>query len=211
MGIEKIVAVVGLLAAVVFGVTQCRSEAESGETVDNRSAETLELLAMTAIAPLFPKLDDCSEEGDEARKISIVIVNHVANEYGKSSLAGIVSELSGTCISAGSIDDLKLSESAVDAGSGGFKYFSVIASLPGDDLEAAKNRARELKKLLDENSLPTNVSIYKTKISSSFAVVIGKKTSYSAAENNSKLMRNSGVVPDAFTQIDKQWKFIDSL
>ena len=99
---------------------------------------------------------------------------------------------------------LAASESAVAATSD--RWFAVVASVPGNQPEVAARLAKELNGRLQRAGLPPkNASVYRTRISNSFAITSGRDKTEAEAKARARMLRQSDAVPDAFAQRDRGW------
>jgi hypothetical protein len=87
-------------------------------------------------------------------------------------------------------------------------WYAVLASLPGDQLDAAKLKANGKLEEAKRLGLNQGVQLYKTKISNNYAVVIGGALDKASARALSAKARSLGLAGDSFPQIDKEWKFV---
>ena len=103
--------------------------------------------------------------------------------------------------SAGEKDDKDSEPGAPEQGA----WFTVLASIPGNDLTRAKIIANEKYGLVHESERSLSVELWKTKISNNYAVVVGGVQSESEAAKLAEGARANGWASDAFAQIDKEW------
>lgn len=90
-------------------------------------------------------------------------------------------------------------------------WFTVLGTFNIDDLEGAWQRADALAAKIDSalgrGQIQTRV--YRTKISNDYAVTLGDRWSRSQAISYARRVRESGLVTDAFAQVDKAWEPVD--
>jgi len=107
-------------------------------------------------------------------------------------------------------ESLKKGTSSVDSLPGDGRWFAVVATVstqPEAERLVHELEAREPPELRDGSSL----SLYKTKISNSFAITVGRDLSKAEALRRTRVARDSGWVPDAFAQRDREWQPINVL
>jgi hypothetical protein len=104
-------------------------------------------------------------------------------------------------------ESLQKGISSVDSLPGDGRWFAVVATVSTQpeaerlvhDLEATEP---------PELSKSSPLSLYNTKISNSFAITLGQDLSKAEALRRTRMARDSGWVPDAFAQRDREWQAI---
>lgn len=85
------------------------------------------------------------------------------------------------------------------------KWFAVVASVPMSQAEGAVSLAKSLNRKMPGIGLQPSVHIYETKISGSYALTSGSAKSEKDARARVRVLRQSGLVADAFAQPDRDW------
>jgi len=90
-------------------------------------------------------------------------------------------------------------------------WYTVVASLPPDDLKGACKIAQGKLLLSQQADIAHQVKIFKTKESDVYAVVIGDKMFRSDALALAADARKKGVARDAFAQQDRSWTYVSDV
>jgi hypothetical protein len=90
-------------------------------------------------------------------------------------------------------------------------WYTVVASLPPDDLKGACKIAQGKLLLSQQADIAHQVKIFKTKESDVYAVVIGEKMTRSDALALAAVARNKGIATDAFAQQDRSWTYVSGV
>jgi hypothetical protein len=90
-------------------------------------------------------------------------------------------------------------------------WYTVVASLPPDDLKGACKIAQGKLLLSQQADIAHQVKIFKTKESDVYAVVIGDKMTRSDALALAADARKKGIAPDAFAQQDRSWTYVSDV
>ena len=90
-------------------------------------------------------------------------------------------------------------------------WYTVVASLPPDDLKGACKIAQGKLLLSQQADIAHQVKIFKTKESDVYAVVIGDKMSRSDALVLAADARKKGIATDAFAQQDRSWTYVSDV
>ena len=99
---------------------------------------------------------------------------------------------------------LAASEAAAPVGHSS-TWYAVAASVPLQRPEGVQELARSLNRKLPTIGLPADIHIYETKVSGSYAITSGTGKSETDARARVRVLRQSGVVADAFAQPDRGW------
>ena len=90
-------------------------------------------------------------------------------------------------------------------------WYTVVASLPPDDLKGACKIAQGKLLLSQQADFAHQVKIFKTKESDVYAVVIGDKMTRSDALALAADARKKGIAMDAFAQQDRSWTYVSDV
>ena len=90
-------------------------------------------------------------------------------------------------------------------------WYTVVASLPPDDLKGACKIAQGKLLLSQQADIAHQVKIFKTKESDVYAVVIGDKMTRSDALALAADARKKGIATDAFAQQDRSWTYVSDV
>jgi hypothetical protein len=85
-------------------------------------------------------------------------------------------------------------------------WHTVIASIPRTKVDAVPRLARALDDKLAAAGLGSDVQVYLTRLSDSYALTLGTLASKEEASRRAQRVRATGVVTDAFAQPDRDWK-----
>jgi hypothetical protein len=96
-------------------------------------------------------------------------------------------------------------EAATDATDSKGQWFAVLASLPLTQVDEAMAVAKSLNAKIGAVVGACDIHIYETKISRSFAITSGGPKAEAAAKARARLVRQSGLVADAFAQPNRDW------
>jgi hypothetical protein len=104
-------------------------------------------------------------------------------------------------------ESLKKGTSSVDSLVEDGRWFTVVATV------STQREAERLVHDLEASAPPelskaSSLSVYRTKISNSFAITVGQDLSKSEALRRTRIARDSGWVPDAFAQRDREWQSV---
>ena len=172
-----------------------------------KAADNIEIQVMTLVAPHLAKLRGAGEETKNSERIVIAAEEYLSNTYGKTALAQMHSRI---------VEDnpfvkretRQRIEEATEPVQVGAPWFAVLASLPANDLDAARNIAKEKLKMAERVDLPRDIQIYQTKLSNNYAIVIGGQMARSAAIDLATAARQKGLATDAFAQQDRSWRLV---
>lgn len=103
-------------------------------------------------------------------------------------------------------ESLKKGISSVDTSPVEDRWFAVVAT--AETQPEAESIAKGLKAREPADLKQFALFLYKTKISNSFALTVGDDGSKSEALQRARIARNSGWVPDAFAQKNRDWQLI---
>jgi hypothetical protein len=90
-------------------------------------------------------------------------------------------------------------------------WYTVVASLPPDDLKGACKIAQGKLLLSQQADIAHQVKIFKTKESDVYAVVIGEKVTRLDALALAADARKKGIARDAFAQQDRSWTYVSDV
>jgi hypothetical protein len=102
-------------------------------------------------------------------------------------------------------------EEATQSTDGKVPWYSVLASIDGNDIETAKRVAKEKLELSKSVGIEAPIEIYKTKLSNNYAVVIGGPVTQTQAASLASKSRTEGLADDAFAQKDRSWAFVEKV
>jgi TIR domain len=90
-------------------------------------------------------------------------------------------------------------------------WYTVLASLPPDDLKGACKIAQGKLLLSQQADIAHQLKIFKTKESDVYAIVIGEKMTRSDALALAADARKKGIARDAFAQQDRSWTYVSDV
>ncbi|HVZ29962.1 MAG TPA: hypothetical protein VG839_06180 [Asticcacaulis sp.] len=159
------------------------------QTADN--SDTISIFVCKQVSDFSSTL-----AGETKQKAAEVAQNGSAENYITSnSGAAQTAALAGTESNGGAIDPSA-------------QWFAVMASVPLSQASALPSLLRSFNARLGKAGMPEDARVYKTKISSSYAITSGDLKSQALAVARARALRQAGVVPDAFAQPDREWVFV---
>ena len=214
---EVFVAALGVTVTGVLGYGQWQLGeqqnlilANQTTTAERRSVDTIEVQVMTLVSPHLSVLGSKTPEGKRSERVVLAAAEYLSDQFGRASLAKMAAKISEGNKDISEPVRTRLEE-ASQAAPKSRTYFTVLASLPGNNLAAARITAKEKLKKAKVAGLDQAISIYKTKLSNNYAVVIGGELSEADARSLAAAARSAGLADDSFHQIDKEWAFIESV
>lgn len=172
-----------------------------------RAADNIEVQVMALVAPHLAKLRGADKESKNSERIVIAAEEYLSNTYGKTALAQMHSRIVEDSPFVKRETRQRIEE-ATEPVKEGAPWYTVLASLPANDLDAARNIAKEKLKMAERVGLPRDVKVYKTKLSNNYAIVIGGQMARSDAIDLATAARQRGLAADAFAQQDRSWKLV---
>jgi len=173
-----------------------------------RAADNIEVQVMALVAQHLAKLRGADKDAKNSERIVLAAEEYLSNTYGKTALAQMHRRI---------VEDSPFVkpeirqriEEATEPVKEGAPWYTVLASLPANDLDTARNIAKEKLKMAERVGLPhKDIEIYKTKLSNNYAIVIGGQMARSDAINLATSARQKGLATDAFAQQDRSWTLV---
>lgn len=215
--IEIIITVLGLIITAILGYGQWNLGQQQNMILSNqnaatekRSIDTIEVQVMSLVSPHLKLLGLNSPEAERSERIVLVAAEYLTNNFGRTSLAEMAAKISGESETVNIYVQTRLEE-ARQVPPKIRSYFTVLASFPTDDLITVRDDARKLLSHASLIGLNHNISIYRTKISNNYAVVIGGQLDEASARSLAAKARTSGLAKDSFHQINKEWQFVENV
>ena len=184
-------------------IIQLQKQAE-----DSRAKDAIEVQVMTMVGPYLSKMRGPSEEAANARKVVDAAASFLKEAHSKPALGVMYQRILREDPSVKPEAQIQ-AEKFAGPPLEGAGWFTVLASLPGDDEKATKKAANEIRSRALGLGFSEPVQVYKTKISDSYAVVIGGKLSKAAAFALMARVREKKLAIDAFAQEDRNWDLVD--
>lgn len=211
---ETCVAAIGVFVTGILGYGQWRLGDQQNQILENqrssaekRAIDDIEVRVMSLVSSHLGRLGEPGPEGDNARRVVLAAAEYLSNEHKRTSLASMADKIAEGKAAVSQRDQARLAE-ATQAPPDEAIWFSVLASLPGDAEEQAKDEANKKQILARDRLGPpfdAQVELYKTKISNNYAVVIGGRMDRAGAVALAARARAGGLATDAFAQRDRTW------
>lgn len=176
---------------------------------EKQTIDQIEIQTMNLVASHFSSLGEDGEEGKKAERAVMIAANFLSDTYGRRSLAEMAKELINDSQHVDAEVVLRVTEAAEPLPEKNPSWFTVIGSFDTYNLDKAEQKAAELSETIKKATGDSlKVSIYKTKFSSHYAIVVGKAQSKELADQLAYKARKLGWAKDAYSQIDRDWKQI---
>jgi hypothetical protein len=169
-----------------------------------RAADNIEVQVMTLVAPHLAKLRGADKEARNSERIVLAAEEYLSSTYGKTALAQMHRRIVEDSPFVKPETRARIAE-ATEPVMEGAPWYTVLASLPANDLDAARNIAKEKLKMAERLNLSQDIKVYKTKLSNNYAIVIGGQMARSDAIDLAATARQTGLATDAFAQQDRSW------
>src|SRR5260370_23757 len=209
------IAVGGLLVTAILGSGQFSLSKKQNQIIqlqkqaeDSRAKDAIEVQVMTMVGPYLSKMRGPSEEAANARKVVDAAASFLKEAHSKPALGVMYQRILREDPSVKPEAQVQ-AEKFAGPSLEGAGWFTVLASLPGDDEKATKKAANEIRSRALGLGFSEPVQVYKTKISDSYAVVIGGKLSKADAFALMARVRERKLAIDAFAQEDRNWDLED--
>jgi len=163
------VAAVGVLVTGILGYGQCRLGQQQNEILNNQAAaakanaiDTIEVQVMTLVSPHLGLLGSDSDAAKRSEGVVLAAAEYLSDQYGRTSLAEMAAEISEASATVSTPTRTRLEE-AREAPPDSPTYFTVLASLPADNLDAARAVANSKLAAARGFGVDAPIQIYKTK------------------------------------------------
>jgi hypothetical protein len=211
---EIIVAAFGIAVTAILGFGQWslvrqQNNMQAMKTIfeEKRGIDDIEIRTMAMISPYLGSLGDQSDEGKRAVKVVVATAEFLSNKHERTSLAEMAYRILELAPLVEQSVKTRMKEATQKAPILS-PWFTVLASLPGDQPAIAREVAKAKYKLINSTDNALAVQLYKTKISKHYAVVVGGPLTNDEAVSLARKARESGWAKDAFAQKDREWSKI---
>jgi hypothetical protein len=208
---ELIIAAFGVAVTATLGLGQWRLGQQQNTLLDaqtrfqqQRAVDDIEVRTMALVSPYLSSLGDQSVEGERAEKVVLAAAEFLTNDHGRTVLARMVSRILEPAPSVEQSVKTRIEEATQQAPIS-TPWFSVLASLPGDQRSTAEEVANNKYQLIRAIDESLSVTVYKTKISNNYAVVVGGSLKKAEALSLARRARESHWADDSFAQRDREW------
>lgn len=185
---------------------QLSQEAETRNSTSSRQAAEIQLIQL--VQPHLEEFADCAPDS-ASQKMVTVTGEYLSETHESDVLVRMAEKLRDECpegtLKASINTRIVEATSVLSKGDEKNDWFAVIGTYGISKRSEAIKASRILQAKVVGAGLSENVEVYLTKISNSFAIVLGGPMSESEAVRLARLSRENGIAKDAFPQIDRDW------
>lgn len=174
------------------------------EAASKLATDTIEVQIFQMVAPHLAELAQPGPRSASSQKIVVVMSEFLTNTHRRENLAQIIDRMIEGSADVTPDARWRIKEATRSVGTD--RWFAVLASLPGNDLQAAQTHANKILTAWERQGGTGPIRLYRTRISQNFAVVAGAAMDRSAALELVSKARKWRIADDAFVQQDKEWE-----
>lgn len=196
---------IGVIATSLIGYGQWNLGQQQNSFQESLAKQGAELQVIEFIRPHLESFASCNPD-NTAQKMVAVASEYLSNNHHSTVVAEMIESLTQECPES-AIDastETRISEATKPSESGN-RWFAVIATFRNTSVAQAKNAQEELSRHTNAAGINKPVEVYLTKISKSFAIVIGGPMNKTDAIALVRKAREEKIALDAFAQIDREW------
>lgn len=214
---EAFVALLGLALTGVLGYGQYSLSKEQTEQSNQqrlaekkRGVDNLEVQVMTLVAPHLINLAKPGADFLPSQRVVLAASEYLSNQHQRTALATMSAKISEGNASVSNEVATRLKEASQVSQDvlSGTRWFAVVATLPSDSEPAARTAADQWLARARAKDGKATIGLYKTKISNSYAIVLGSGVSQTQAGELARQARDWKLAPDAFAQQDRGWTLV---
>jgi hypothetical protein len=203
---EITVAVLGVTITGILGWGQLRLANVQQETSAKQAADNIEIQVFQLVEPHLVNLTKPGPQFESSQRIVVVMSEFLSGIHKRENLAKISDRIVEGNPGVPQNVLSRIKEATQSAGTTG-RWFAVLASLPGNNPDAAREHANRIFEVWQAKAdRDTSIQLYKTSISNNFAVVVGGAVERDKAAELVSRARARHVADDAFVQQDKNWE-----
>lgn len=186
---------------------QARLTAQQQQAEQKRSVDSLEVQIMSLVGTHLGNLAKPGAEFDASQRVVLAASEYLSSQHGRTALAAMAARISEGNAKLSSDVKTRIQEATLVAAPSG-KWFAVIGSFPINGETQAKLFTDGLWKKARAAGETGAVQLYRTKLSNSYAVVLGGPLEKPTAMETALLARSIGLSADAFPQQDREWTLL---
>ena len=164
---------------------------------------------MTLVAPHLAKVRGTGADAESSQRVVLAAADYLSSKHKRTALAEMYQHIVADDPTIKPDIRVRVIEATATVSESAL-WYAVLASLPGNDLNAARRIANKKSQMAGSGGFGQPVQIYRTKISDNYAIVLGGQMRRSDAVSLASAARQKGLAPDAFAQQDRSWTFVEN-